>query len=124
MLYVGIDIGKFSHFVAFWSGSGKPTIFKILVRKEGFFKLLKNLKEYSKDEILIGMEATGHYFLSLYEFLLNQGYQKNLLIFNPLQVQAFRNTNLRGGKTDRIDSFKICTLEKGSSTNLFCSREK
>ena len=69
MLYVGIDIGKFSHFVAFWSGKGKPTIFKILVRKERVFKLLKNLKEYSKDEILIGMEATGHYFLSLYEFL-------------------------------------------------------
>ena len=110
MLYVGIDIGKLSHFVALWLGSGKPAIFKISVNQKGFFKLLERLKEYSGNEILIGMEATGHYFLSIYEFLLNHGYQQNLVVLNPLQVQAFRNTNLRGGKTDKIDSFKICQI--------------
>lgn len=109
MLYVGIDIGKFYHLVTFWKAEDKPNTFKISVDQKGFFKLLERLKEYPQDEILIGMEATGHYFLSLYEFLLNQGYQ-NLVVLNPLQVQAFRNTNLRGGKTDRIDSFKICQI--------------
>lgn len=110
MLYVGIDIGKLFHFVALWSGEEKPVIFKISVDQKGFFKLLEKLKEHSGEKIIIGMEATGHYFLSLYEFLSNQGYQDNLVVLNPLQVQAFRNTNLRGGKTDRIDSFKICQI--------------
>jgi len=109
MLYVGIDIGKLFHFVALWKGGEKPSIFKISVNQEGFFKLLKHPKEHSQQEILIGMEATGHYFLSVYEFLLNQSYS-NLVVLNPLQVQAFRNTNLRGSKTDKIDSFKICQI--------------
>ena len=109
MLYLGIDIGKFYHLVTLWEGKDRYYTFKISVDQKGFFKLLERLKEYPQDEILIGMEATGHYFLSLYEFLLNQGYQ-NLVVLNPLQVQAFRNTNLRGGKTDRIDSFKICQI--------------
>lgn len=109
MLYVGIDIGKSLHYAALWQGKGKPVVFKVPVSREGFLKLLDKLKEYSDEDVLIGMESTGHYFLSLYEFLLGNGYQ-NIAVLNPLQVRAFRNTNLRGGKTDRIDSFKICQI--------------
>ena len=51
------------------------------------------------------MEATGSYWLSLYEQLHNRGMQVTVL--NPLQVKAYRNEGIRGAKNDRIDALLI-----------------
>ena len=42
------------------------------------------------DEIVIGLEATGHYHLTLVEYLVELGYRVALL--NPLQAAQFRRS--------------------------------
>jgi transposase len=51
------------------------------------------------------MESTGHYWIALYEYLVDQGYE--VIVFNPLQIRAYRRVGIRKAKTDRIDSYYI-----------------
>jgi len=62
-----------------------------------------------KDHLEVGMEATGHYWLSLYSFLLEQ---KLLIhVINPIQTDGWRKgTEIRKRKTDIIDSILIADL--------------
>jgi transposase len=52
---------------------------------------------------VVGLEATGHYWLSLYETLAGAAYP--VAVLNPLQVHAYQRTGLRTVKTDRVDVF-------------------
>lgn len=111
MFYLGIDVGKRSHSLCLLKDKGQKTIFQINNTKSGYESLSKQLKGVPKDKVLIGMEATGHYFLNLYEFFLQQGFkEEQIALLNPLQVKAFRNTNLRGSKSDNIDAERIAVL--------------
>ena len=50
--------------------------------------------------------ATGHYWISLWEFLDANGYE--VVVINPIQTDAFRKVDsLRKTKTDAIDSVLI-----------------
>jgi len=110
--YIGIDVGKFSHSICVLGESGQKTIFAIKNDKSGFEDLKKKLLSLQEREnILVGMEATGHYFLNIYEFLLEFGLRtEQIALLNPLQVKAFRNTNLRGAKSDNVDAERIAVL--------------
>jgi transposase len=112
--YLGIDVGKFSHSLCLLKEEGKKTIFQINNNREGFEKLKQILVELNcTNNILIGMEATGHYFLNLYDWLLQSGVATDqIALLNPLQVKSFRNTNLRGAKSDNVDSERIAILLK------------
>jgi transposase len=112
MLYLGIDVGKFFHSLCLLNEAGEKEVLQISANKQGFEKLSQLVeKELRDNELLIGMEATGHYFLNIYDFLLRLGTPKdNLVLLNPLQVKAFRNTNLRGAKSDDIDATRIAVL--------------
>ena len=112
MIYLGIDIGKFFHSLCLLDQDGKKKVFRISADKQGFERLGQLVRKESKNnELLIGMEATGHYFLNIYDFLLRFGVPKDdLVLLNPLQVKAFRNTNLRGAKSDDIDATRIAVL--------------
>ena len=127
MLYLGIDVGKFSHSLCLLNEAGEKKVFQISANRQGFEKLGRLIQDKLKDrdsrdrdkdkdkdkdnKLLIGMEATGHYFLNLYDFLLRIGVpEDNLIILNPLQVKAFRNTNLRGAKSDDLDAIRIAVL--------------
>lgn len=113
MNYLGIDVGKFSHSACLIDETGRKKIFQIPCNKQGFEKFGKLVKSLKVDELLAGMEATGHYFLNIYDFLLGLGLSnKNIAVLNPLQVKAFRNTNLRGAKSDDIDATRIAVLLK------------
>jgi len=48
------------------------------------------IKGLDPQETLVGFEATGHYWLSLYEFLIRKGFL--VVILNPLQVKSFRDS--------------------------------
>jgi len=106
MFYLGIDIGKSFH-VASLIDNKKNVIFK------GFqFKnttgdanlLLEKIAPYP--EIEIGMEATGHYWLALYSFLVKNNFVVHVV--NPIQTDSWRNsTKIRPHKTDKIDSLII-----------------
>jgi len=50
----------------------------------------------------IGLEATGHYWLPLFEQLTNAGHTVHVL--NPLQVHAYQRSGIRRRKTDAIDA--------------------
>jgi len=114
LYYLGIDVGKFSHSLCLLTEAGKKTIFQINNNREGFEKLRIKLSELNCDKnILVGMEATGHYFLNLYDWLLQCGFDsEQIALLNPLQVKSFRNTNLRGAKSDNVDSERIAVLLK------------
>jgi transposase len=54
------------------------------------------------DQVVIGLEATGHYHLTLVEYLISLGYRVALL--NPLQAAQFRRSQGKRAKTDRLDA--------------------
>ncbi len=63
--------------------------------------------------MLIALEATGHYWLSLYEVLTKVGHQ--VVVLNPLQVHAYQRSGIRKSKNDRIDSFWIADFARISN---------
>ena len=106
MFYLGIDIGKSFH-VASLIDDKKNVIFKGFQFKnttDDANLLLQKISSYP--EIEIGMEATGHYWLALYSFLIKQNYVVHVV--NPIQTDSWRNcSKIRPHKTDKIDSLII-----------------
>ena len=115
MFYLGIDIGK-KHHVASMLGEGgakKPLFkgFSFANTTEGAESLVTRIAEFTKEtgEVSIGMEATGHYWLALYSFLLDRGY--TIHVINPIQTDGWRKgIEIRKRKTDDIDSVLIADL--------------
>jgi len=109
MLICGIDIGKFRHEACMIDETGRQLAktFSFANTTDGGEKLLEYIKQNNSDNqvVVVGMEATGHYYLSLYCFLFDQGYQVNVI--NPIQSDAIRNLFLRKTKNDAKDSFLI-----------------
>ena len=60
--------------------------------------------------ILVGMEATAHYWYGLHDFLRRQGYQ--VAVLNPIQTAQQAKKNIRKCKTDKVDAIHIATLIK------------
>jgi len=114
MFYLGIDVGKFTHSLCLIDESGHHDIWQIKNDKPGFESLLNKLSYLNlldDFKLLVGMEATGHYFLNIYDFLLQLGLSTDqIALLNPLQVKSFRNTNLRGAKSDNADAERIAIL--------------
>ncbi len=106
MFYLGIDIGKNFH-VASLLDEHKNIIFQGFEFKnttDDAKRLLEKLAPYS--ELEIGMEATGHYWLALYSFLVKNHFIVHVV--NPIQTDSWRNsTRIRPHKTDKIDSLII-----------------
>jgi len=106
MFYCGIDIGKRKHAVALLDERGKPhkAVFTIENTRAGLDVLVDELRKLG-DEAVVGLEATGHYWLALYDGLSRQGFA--LAVINPLQVSAYRKRGVRKVKNDRIDAIWI-----------------
>jgi transposase len=106
MYYCGIDVAKRKH-SAMVLDEKAETIqqnFTFKNSREGFDKLLSLLKPFS-GELVVALEATGHYWLSLYECLSTANYP--VVVLNPLQVHAYQRSGIRKRKNDRIDAFWI-----------------
>ena len=113
MLYLGIDIGKNNHVATLIDSQAKPLFkgFSFTNTTDGGESLLVLLLKHIKltTDIEIGMEATGHYWLSLYSFLVSKGYAVHVI--NPIQTDGWRKgIEIRKRKTDKIDSFLIADL--------------
>lgn len=69
MFFVGIDIGKNNHVASMMDESGKVVFkaFSFPNTSDGGHALFSKLTSYSSstDDFEIGMEATGHYWLSI-----------------------------------------------------------
>ena len=123
MFYCGIDIAKYKHETTVIDEAGAALLDSISFAnsKEGCEKLLALFQrlDISQDDLLIGMEATGHYWLSVYGYLLEQGFE--VKVINPIQSEAFRKMYIRQTKNDRKDSFIIAQIMRFgqfSATNL------
>lgn len=111
MNYLGIDIGKYQHVAALCNDKGnllkKPLSFSNDFK--GWQALLEFLEGIDKKKTIVGMEATGPYWLSLQERLAEQEFSE-ITILNPLEVKAYRHKGIRGNKTDRIDAKLIADI--------------
>lgn len=118
MLYLGIDIGKSSHVASLIDDAGKILFkaFSFPNSTDGGDSLVEILSKHVKNaaDVSIGMEATGHYWLSLYSFLVDKGYL--IHVINPIQTDGWRKgTEIRKRKTDAIDSVLIAELMRYGS---------
>ena len=113
MFFVGIDIGKNNHVASMMNESGKVVFkaFSFPNTSDGGNSLFSKLSSYSSStsDFEIGMEATGHYWLSVYSFLFEKGFL--LHVINPIQTDGWRRgTEIRKRKNDIIDSLLIADL--------------
>jgi transposase len=105
-VYVGIDVAKRQHRIAVLDASGVPLEkpFSIANTYAGMSTLLERLSVWA-EAIEIGLEATGHYWLALFEWLTRAGFTVHVL--NPLQVHAYQRSGIRKRKNDTIDAVWI-----------------
>ena len=105
MFYCGIDVAKRQHVVALLDENGQKMqpVFAISNDRAGFDRLIQALP--GVDTVMVALEATGHYWLALYDLLTHQGYR--VVVLNPLQVAAFRRSGVRKVKNDRSDAVWI-----------------
>ena len=112
MFYVGIDIAKNSHEVSVINSNGVliDKSFSFLNNQDVCDKLLSFFKKFqlNSSDVIIGMEATGHYWLALYSYLINLDF--TIFVINPIQSEAFRKIYIRKTKNDSKDSFVIAQI--------------
>lgn len=112
MFFVGIDIGKRYHEAGIIDAAGNPIgkTLRFPNTSEGSQKLLEffNEQDLLPEHTHIGIEATGHYWLSLFSFLDHLGFPTT--VFNPLQSDALRGFFIRKTKTDAKDAYLIAQV--------------
>jgi transposase len=109
--FTGIDVGKNKHVFCVRDAQAnivqKPMGFQNSCH--GFEKLMNRLKPFGRvKSMLIGMEATGHYWQSLHDFLCEQGFC--VVVINPIITATKNRASIRRGKTDKRDSKKIAQI--------------
>ena len=109
--FCGIDMAKQKHVACIIDQSGQYLLRPKSIRNDagGFQNILNCLKHTGRTKsILIGMEATGHYWYSLHDFLTRQGYA--VVVLNPIQTAQQAKQAIRKCKTDKYDAFHIANL--------------
>ena len=82
--------------------------FKLNDTASCFAKMLKRLRKAgtTPENGLVGMEATGHYWVALFDLLTSHGYEATVI--NSIQTDAFRGVwTVRKVKTDALDAAMI-----------------
>ena len=114
-LVIGIDIAKHKHFACAVDSRGRvlQKSFPILQSRigfEAFYERLLALKQaHGKQEILVGFEPTGHYWMNLAAFLTHYGIP--FVMVNPMHVNRSKelDDNLQT-KNDQKDALVIARL--------------
>ena len=114
-LVIGIDIAKHKHFACAIDDRGRVLqksfpIFQSRIGFDAFYERLLALKAtHEKQEILVGFEPTGHYWMNLAAFLTNYGIP--FVMVNPMHVNRSKelDDNLQT-KNDQKDALVIARL--------------
>lgn len=117
MIYAGVDIAKTDHVIGAVDEAGaevaKPMGFRNT--EAGFERCVAWLESVaeSQEDVFVGMEATGHYWMACFAYLVAAGYR--VCVVNPMQVHAMRRLKgLAGVKNDRVDARLVAeTLRQG-----------
>jgi transposase len=105
MRYAGIDIASETHVIAVLDAEGgiECKAKEFAEDATGYQTLLALLG--TPGEVLVAMEATGHYWKNLFAALAAAGHAVALL--NPLRTHRFAGEDLARTKTDAIDALGI-----------------
>jgi len=105
MRFAGIDIASETHVVAVVGETGEVGVKATAFGEDaaGYAKLFGLLGP--PGEVLVAMEATGHYWKNLFAALAANGYAAALI--NPLRTHRFAAEDLERTKTDAIDALGI-----------------
>jgi len=120
-LFCGIDVGKSKHAGHIVDGDGNSVVqsFTFTNDNAGFARLRQRIDEARQGKpALIGMEATGHYWYALHEYLTSAppvepsepGYP--VVVLNPLQTAQQSRKQIRKAKTDKKDARTIAVFMK------------
>lgn len=110
-LFVGIDIAATTAEIAIQRPGAKASrSFTIDQTPEGFNRLVHKLQAAGKEpsHVLVVMEATGSYWISLATRLVHDGFQVSVI--NPSQAHHFAKALLKRAKTDAIDAQTLAQL--------------
>jgi transposase len=114
MYYCGIDVAKRKHAIGLLNQQGQKqkAVFSVDNSRAGLEHLIHELSILD-GQVCIGLEATGHYWLSLFDVLTQQGYP--VVVLNPLQVAAYRKSGVRKVKNDSSDALWIADFVRVSN---------
>lgn len=105
MKFAGIDIASESHVVGVVDEASAVVVKATTFAEDslGYTRLAELLG--TPADVLVAMEATGHYWKNLFAELSARGYAVALL--NPLRTHRFAAEDLERTKTDAIDAVSI-----------------
>ena len=98
MILIGIDVGKNSHYFTIVNKEDGEILLepsKFNNNLDGFNLLLRSIKSYKKDDVLIGMLLDKHYTVAL---------------INPVTTDLTRRASGSVSKTDKLDTLTICDV--------------
>jgi transposase len=110
-LFVGIDIAATTAAVATQRpGATASRSLTIDQTPEGYSRLVHKLQAtgYMPSRVLVVMEATGSYWITLATRLVHEGFRVSVI--NPAQAHHFAKALLRRAKTDAIDAQTLAQL--------------
>lgn len=111
MIYVGVDIGKSRHAAAAVNEAGACVMPPRFVTQDagGFASLFGALDELGgPGAVVVGMEATGHYWKVLRHSLAERDYRVDVI--NPLITSREASADVRGRKSDKLDALAIANV--------------
>ena len=110
MRFAGIDVGSQTHVVAIVGARGEILLKSTSFGEDapGYDKLLGVLG--SPEDLLVALEATGHYGKNLCAFLRQRAY--GLAVINPIRTHRFAQEDLARAKTDAIDALGIARFAR------------
>ena len=92
MIYAGVDIAKTDHVIGAVAARGAETCppMPFKTTEAGLERAVAWLEGLagSPSDVVVGMEATGHYWMACYSFLVARGY--SVAVINPRQGKAVR----------------------------------
>jgi len=105
MRFAGVDIASETHVVAVVGDHSEMTVKPTSFAEDaaGYRKLFEVLGP--PGDLLVAMEATGHYWKNLFAALATAGFAVALI--NPLRTHRFAGEDLERTKTDAIDAVGI-----------------
>jgi transposase len=110
-LFVGVDIAATTATVA-WMRPGEKVCRPVMIEQtpEGYTNLERKLRATGAApiEVLVVMEATGSYWITLATRLVQAGFQVSVI--NPAQAHHFAKALLKRAKTDAIDAQTLTQL--------------
>ena len=108
MRFAGVDVGAERHFVAVIDEQGEvvqqPRPFG--EDADGYARMLRILG--TPGDVLVVMEATGHYWRNLFGHLVAEGHR--VAVLNAAVASRFAKVELRRAKTDQVDALGLARL--------------